>query len=111
MITRISIENFKSLRAVDLTLGRLNLFIGTNASGKSNFFDALRVLRLIVGGFPIKELFEGGVQTTSGETWVGLRGGLANAIYKPPGVAKPSSDVEARLEVEIATEEGLAKYQ
>jgi len=45
MIERIVIENFKSLRHVDLALGRLNLFIGTNASGKSNFFDALRVLQ------------------------------------------------------------------
>ena len=32
MIERIFIENFKSLRRVELTLGRMNLFIGTNAS-------------------------------------------------------------------------------
>ena len=57
MIQRISIENFKSLRKVGLTLGRLNFFIGTNASGKSNFLDALQVLRLVAGGFPIKEYF------------------------------------------------------
>ena len=43
MIERIVIENFKSLRKVDLKLGRMNLFIGSNASGKSNFFDALRI--------------------------------------------------------------------
>ena len=42
MITRIVIENFKSLRKADLALGRVNLLIGANASGKSNFLDALR---------------------------------------------------------------------
>ena len=51
MIDRIIIENFKSLRRVDLSLGRLNLFIGTNASGKSNFLDALRILQGIGNGF------------------------------------------------------------
>ncbi len=111
MIKRISIENFKSLRKVDLTLGRLNLFIGTNASGKSNLFDALQVLRRAIGGFPIKELFEGGVQTDAGETLPGLRGGLASAIYIAPGLSKPSPATEARLEVEIATEQGMARYQ
>ena len=45
MIDRIVIENFKSLRRVDLSLGRMNLFIGANASGKSNFLDALHVLQ------------------------------------------------------------------
>ena len=52
MIERIVIENFKSFKKVDLKLGRLNLFIGTNASGKSNFFDALRVLQGI-GNSPL----------------------------------------------------------
>lgn len=67
MIEHITIERFKSLKNVDLKLGRLNLFIGTNASGKSNFFDALRMLRGIAGGFPVKELFEGGARTVAGD--------------------------------------------
>ena len=59
MIDRIIIENFKSLRRIDLSLGRLNLFIGTNASGKSNFLDALRVLQGIGNGFTISEILDG----------------------------------------------------
>ena len=39
MLEHIVIENFKSLKKVDLRLGAMNLFIGTNASGKSNFFE------------------------------------------------------------------------
>ena len=50
MITEIEIEGFKSLEKVRLKLGKLNLFVGANASGKSNFFDALRVLQGIGNG-------------------------------------------------------------
>jgi predicted ATPase len=111
MIKRISIDNFKSLRKVDLSLGRLNLLIGTNASGKSNFLDALQVLRLLAGGFPVKEAFEGGVQTTAGDTWSGLRGGLANAIYRPTGVAKTPPGIDALFNVELKTDTGVAQYE
>jgi AAA15 family ATPase/GTPase len=54
LITQIKIEGFKSLANVDLTLGPFNLFVGANTSGKSNFFDALRVLRGIGYGFTMK---------------------------------------------------------
>ena len=45
MIEQIAIQNFKSFKDVSLKLGPMNIFIGANASGKSNFFDALRVLQ------------------------------------------------------------------
>ena len=51
MIEQITIKNFKSFKDVSLKLGPLNIFIGANASGKSNFFDALRVLQGIGYGF------------------------------------------------------------
>ena len=81
MIDRIIIENFKSLRKVDLSLGRLNLFIGTNASGKSNFLDALRVLQGIGNGFTIREILDGKPQSASTASWDGIRGGGAQALY------------------------------
>jgi predicted ATPase len=43
-LDRLRVENYRSLREVDLTLRPLNLLIGTNASGKSNILDALRFL-------------------------------------------------------------------
>ena len=58
MITEIGIEGFKSLEKVDLKLGKLNLFVGANASGKSSFLDALRVLQGIGYGFSIAEIFK-----------------------------------------------------
>jgi len=41
MLRRVQITNFKSLLRVDLTLGRINLLIGENGSGKSNVLEAL----------------------------------------------------------------------
>jgi predicted ATPase len=111
MIKRIVIENFKSFKKVDLELGRLNLFIGTNASGKSNFFDALRVLRGVAGGFRVKDLFEGGARTIGGDTWPGIRGGLSNAIIKPPGVSRVDVPSEARLEMHLSTPSGVACHE
>lgn len=81
MIERIIIDNFKSLRHVDLSLGTLNLFIGTNASGKSNFFDALRVLQGIGNGFTISEILDGKPKSATSEVWDGIRGGSAKACF------------------------------
>ena len=82
MIDRIIIENFKSLRKVDLSLGRLNLFIGTNASGKSSFLDALRFLQGIGSGFTITEILDGKPRTATSEIWEGIRGGSSNACLR-----------------------------
>jgi predicted ATPase len=44
----ISIENFKSIRAQKLLLGKLNVFIGGNGVGKSNLIQCFRFLNEIV---------------------------------------------------------------
>lgn len=41
MIRSIKIENYKSIRKMDLSLGRLNIFIGENGAGKSNILEAI----------------------------------------------------------------------
>ncbi|WP_345267683.1 AAA family ATPase [Nibrella viscosa] len=41
MLKRVSIQNFKSLKDVTLNLQKVNLLIGPNNSGKSNFLKAL----------------------------------------------------------------------
>lgn len=81
MIEHIVIENFKSLRRVELALGHMNLFIGSNASGKSNFFDALRVLQGIGNGFTISEILDGKPKSATSEVWDGIRGGSAKACF------------------------------
>ena len=79
MIDRLVVENFKSLRRVDLKLGRFNLLIGANASGKSNFLDALRVLQGIGHGFTFNEILDGKPRSATTEVWDGIRGGSAKA--------------------------------
>ena len=88
MIERIVIENFKSLRSVDLSLGRVNLFVGTNASGKSNFLEALRVLEGIGNGFTIGEILNGKPRSATSEVWEGIRGGGAYACFAGAGGMK-----------------------
>ncbi len=41
MIEKIHIQNFKSIYDLELKVGRVNLFIGENGSGKSNLLEAL----------------------------------------------------------------------
>jgi predicted ATPase len=44
MIRSFKVERFKSLDALELELGRINVFIGANGSGKSNLLEAVGVL-------------------------------------------------------------------
>jgi len=41
VIREIQIENFKSIKKMKLDLGRVNVFIGENGSGKSNILEAI----------------------------------------------------------------------
>ncbi|TDE09979.1 AAA family ATPase [Dyadobacter psychrotolerans] len=41
MIQKIKIENYKSIQSLDFELGRLNVIIGENGSGKSNILEAI----------------------------------------------------------------------
>ena len=82
MLTDIQIKNFKSLRNVKLALGGMNLFVGTNASGKSNFFDALRVLQGVGNGYTVSEILDGKPRSATNEVWEGVRGGSAKACFE-----------------------------
>ena len=41
MIRKVLIENYKSIERLTIDLGRLNVFIGANGSGKSNILEAI----------------------------------------------------------------------
>jgi predicted ATP-dependent endonuclease of OLD family len=42
MLKSLRLENFKSFKNAELSLGDLTVLVGTNASGKSNIRDAFR---------------------------------------------------------------------
>lgn len=50
MIKRIEIKGYKSIEDLTLDLGRLNVFIGSNGSGKSNILEAIAMLSSVNGG-------------------------------------------------------------
>lgn len=43
MIDNVTIENFKSIDKLSIDLGRINVFIGANGSGKSNILEAITI--------------------------------------------------------------------
>jgi len=48
MITRIEIDGFKTFTKFQMEFAPLTIIAGTNASGKSNLFDAMQLLSRIV---------------------------------------------------------------
>ena len=124
VITEIEIEGFKSLEKVRLKLGEFNLFIGVNASGKSNFLDALRVFQGIGNGFLIEEIFQGKPKSSTSEVWEGIRGGIARAKYmrqaseagKEPiafrvQMRAPRGTHEFRYAIEVSAEYGTVEAE
>jgi hypothetical protein len=50
MLESLQIESFKSLEKVEVHLGCVNVFVGANGSGKSNFLEALGVIGAAANG-------------------------------------------------------------
>jgi AAA15 family ATPase/GTPase len=84
VISELKIRNFKSLESVDLKLGHFNLLVGANASGKSNFLDALRFLQGVGNGYSIEGILNGIPQTSTSIKWDGIRGGSKFVAYRKP---------------------------
>jgi predicted ATPase len=50
LITRVVLENYKSIAFCDVKLGPLSILVGPNGAGKSNFLDSLRLLSDAMNG-------------------------------------------------------------
>jgi predicted ATPase len=59
-ISRLRLKNYKSIAQCDVRLGPLTILVGPNASGKSNFLDALEFLCRAVATSPNQALEEHG---------------------------------------------------
>lgn len=57
MIDTINIQGFKSIAHAELSLGRLNVFVGANGAGKSNVLEAIGLLGCAVSGRVGEEAF------------------------------------------------------
>lgn len=69
MMTALAVENYRSLRRLCVSLGRLNVVTGANGSGKSSLYRALRLLADSARNGAVAALArEGGLQST---LWAG----------------------------------------
>ncbi len=59
MITRVEISGFKTFTDFAVDLAPLSVIAGANASGKSNFLDALRVIQGITAGKTLDAIIRG----------------------------------------------------
>ena len=50
MINQVIIDGFKSIRGATVSLSRLNVVVGANGAGKSNFIEIFRLLLWMVNG-------------------------------------------------------------
>lgn len=69
-LLRVEVKNFRSLRHVDVELGALNVLVGANGAGKSNFLDVLQFL-----GDSVRDDIAGAVQARGGLDRIVFRGG------------------------------------
>lgn len=76
MIKSIRLQNWKSFADATLRVQPLTVLVGTNASGKSNLFEAFSFLKRFVSGVPIGSLFD-----NKSDSFV-IRGGKEWAIRK-----------------------------
>jgi predicted ATPase len=91
MISELKIRNFKSLESVDLKLGHFNLLVGANASGKSNFLDALRFLQGVGNGLSIDGILNGKPASPTSVKWDGIRGGSSYVAFRRPDDSQAES--------------------
>ncbi len=80
MLTRIRIEGYKSLASLDVKLSELSLLFGPNASGKSNFLDALQLLSNLVTSRTLKDAFDPPYRGKPLESFTFGPGGIKGAI-------------------------------
>ncbi len=94
MITQIQVKNLKSYRSGVLPLASLTVLIGANASGKSNFIEALRLLARLAKGERLSLLGH-----THQQREMPFRGKVDNLGYGGAKLFQISCDVET-LELE-----------
>ncbi len=79
MLDRISISGFKSIKELcEFELNAVNVLIGANGAGKSNFIDFFRMVRAMF------EFSSGEFKSPSLATYIEDKGGMANLLFNGP---------------------------
>jgi predicted ATPase len=94
MLKRIKIQGYKSLVNVEVHLQPLTVLFGPNASGKSNFLDALQLLSRIVSSKKLNEAFEPPYRGTA----------LESFSFGPEGIKGLLAQEKATFSIEVDVE-------
>src|SRR5437899_9031151 len=83
MLKKVHIKNFKSLKDVTLELGRNNVLVGPNMSGKSNFLDFFKFVQdLLVPSAGMQPGVQNALNPRNGFRRVAWGGGHDNLIIR-----------------------------
>ena len=111
-ITSVAIENWKSFRRGSLELANLTLLVGTNASGKSNALEALKLLNWLADGGNLGR-FREAIEPERGAFQI--RGALSDLIYRNAPeprfeiscfVSGPGAAEELRMQLQLELADG-----
>lgn len=90
-LQRLTLRGFKSIKSIDLELHALNILIGANGAGKSNFISFFKMLN---------EMMAGRLQQ-----YIGVSGRAQSLLHFGP---KTTPQIEAHLEFGVET--GIDSY-
>lgn len=91
MITKIAVENYRSIRRLVIPLTRLNVITGPNGSGKSNFYRSVRLLAAAASESVVAALAR--------------EGGMASTVFAgPESVSRAARGGEAPLQGTVRRE-------
>jgi predicted ATPase len=108
LIKKLRVKNFKSFKDVEVELGKFNVVIGANASGKSNFVQIFKFLRDIVNeGLENAISYQGGIEYLR-NILLGDNEDLYLEVVVPPLSTIPYTKDEEG--VRILRIEGTSKY-
>ncbi|GIX45977.1 MAG: DNA recombination protein RecF [Candidatus Tectimicrobiota bacterium] len=110
MIRRVRVAGYKSLRDVRLDLRRLTIVIGPNASGKSNLFDALKLLSRILTSRSLIEAF-GDHRGDPLEAFDFGESGISGLLRKPEVQFTIEVDVELEDDAIRRAEQQIQQYR
>lgn len=79
MLQEVRLQDFKSFADQTAYISPFTVLIGANASGKSNFVDALRFVHGLSQGWTVDESLNGHV-VGGVQVWSGIRGGANAAV-------------------------------
>lgn len=85
-LRRVKIRNYKSIAECDVELGRFNVIVGRNGSGKSNFLDAIRF---------VAESLE-----TSLDHAVRSRGGIEDVLRRRSVIELQAAEVVEEVQID-----------